>query len=153
MIRKAHYNDIPRMVELGRRVHSLSADCDIPLDEQSARLAVAGLIASGDGLVLVDEVEGKITGMLVGYVQAIWYSKKRYATAMVTYAERRGAFVWMVKRFKKWALEQKRAIEIIFDASFGGAIGEKANSVLPKLGFVQSGIAWVARGELSPAAA
>lgn len=154
MIRKASYEDIPRIYELGRRIHAASGDSAIPLDEVRARTHIAGLLASGEGFVLVDEVDGKITGLLAGFCQQMWFSKKRYALPLVVYAERRGAFVWMVKRFLRWALDQKRVAEIVFDASFGGVLGEKANALLPKLGFEVSGTTFVFRpGEYSPDAA
>lgn len=151
MIRKASYADIPALYELGKRIHELSADADIPLDEAVVRLHLAGLMAQSDGLVLVDEVDGKITGGLAGYVAQIWYSRKKYAVPLVVYAERRGAFVWLVKRFVKWALQQRRATEVIFDCSFGGALGVKAETVLPKLGFSKSGVAFIKRAEVLPA--
>lgn len=153
MIRKAGYEDIPKLFALGQRIHAASGDKAIPLDEVRARTQIAGLLASGDGFVLVDEVNGEITGLLAAFCQPMWFSKKRYALPLVAYAERRGAFVWMVKRFVKWAIHQKRVAEIVFDASFGGVLGEKANALLPKLGFEVSGTTFVLRGELSPVAA
>lgn len=151
MIRKASYSDIPALYELGKRIHELSADADIPLDESVVRLHLAGLMAQNDGLVLVDEVGGKITGGLAGYVSQIWYSRKKYAVPLVVYAERRGAFVWLVKRFVKWAFTQRRATEIIFDCSFGGELGKQAEAVLPKLGFTVAGATFIKRAEFSPA--
>lgn len=147
MIRKATLRDVRGIYDVGLRAHALSHDASTQVDEIRARTHIAGLIASTDGLVLVDEVDGCITGVLLGFVDTIWYSKRRFALSWLTYAERRGAFVWMVKRFKKWALVQKRVAEVVFDASFGGDLGKKTETILPKLGFELRGGTYIARGD------
>lgn len=145
MIRAARDGDVPAIFALGQKAHGLSLDRDIPIDPVRARTYLVGLIYSKDGLVLVDEVDGAITGVLIGLVDGIWYSRQKFGIAMLTYAERRGAFAWMVRRFRKWALEQKGAAEVIFDASFGGEMGKKTERILPRLGFEHVGGNYIAR--------
>jgi hypothetical protein len=147
MIRRATMQDLDAMSELGRRVHSASADRDVPLVEVNAKLKVAGIMASKKGFVLVDENAGQITGMLIGFSDEMFFSRSEYAIALLTYAERPGAFVWMLKRFLKWALESRKVAQVVLDCSFGGELGKKAEKLYDRLGFERAGSTFIIRGQ------
>ena len=145
MIRKALMTDLAAIFELGKRIHEKSDDRDIKLDEVVTKTRVAGLIGSTSGYVIVDEVEGEITGVLIGMSDELFFSRHRYAIPLIAYAERRGAFVWMVKRFVKWALEARHVKQIILDTSFGGELGMKTESIYNRLGYPKVGSTFIVR--------
>lgn len=145
MIRKAVMEDMPKLFELGKRIHSNSADCAVKLDEVATKMRVASLITSSQGFVLVDEVNGEITGCVIGQCDEIFFSRQKYAIPFVSYAERRGAFIWMHKRFMRWALQQKMVKQVILDTSFGGPLGEKTEAIYAKLGYEKAGSTFIVR--------
>lgn len=130
MIRAATLGDLPGIYVLGKRIHLKSDDRDVTLDEAKARTTVASCITHKNGLALVDEVDGMVTGVLVGFVEEMWWSKRRYAIPLLVYAERPGAAYWMLCRFIKWAFEQKCAVQVTLDCSFGGPLGAKIVAML-----------------------
>lgn len=136
------------MYALGARIHAGSEDRAIPMDATVTRVALAELISSGHGFVLVDDEGGKVTGVLVGFVQPLWYSKKKFALALVAYAERPGAFVYMVKRFVRWAIEDKGCAQVVLDTSYGGERGGKSEAIYQRLpGFERMGSIFIVRGK------
>lgn len=145
MIRKAVMQDVPKLFELGKRIHALSADRDIPLNEVTTKTHIAGLITSSSGFVLIDEVGDEITGVVMGMSDELFFSRHRYAIPLIAYAERRGAFVWMVKRFVKWAIEIRQVKQVILDTSFGGDLGAKTEKIYARLGYERVGATFIAR--------
>jgi hypothetical protein len=145
VIRKAHLGDVPALYVLGRRIHMKSDDRDVPMDEAVVRGTLAELITSSRGLVLVDEVDGLVTGVVAGFVDQLWWSKKRYAITLIAYAERTGAIAWMVKRFIRWAFDQKCASQVVLDVSFGGQLGQKTQEIYERLGFEKVGASFIVR--------
>jgi len=145
MIRKAVMEDMPKLFELGKRIHAKSADGDVKLDEVATKTRVAGLMMSSNGFVLVDEVDGEITGCIIGQCDEIFFSRQKYAIPFVSYAERRGAFVWMHKRFMRWALQQKMVKQVILDTSFGGPLGLKTEAIYARLGYERAGSTFIVR--------
>jgi hypothetical protein len=131
---------------LAERVHSESSSGSIPISESRTRLMVGSLIASGRGCVLVSERDGRIDGVLVGVCDEMFFSDEKYAIALVTWAERVWDFCALVRRFVRWAM-RIGVREIIMDASFGGAKGERGGGVLRALGFEVSGTSYVIRGQ------
>lgn len=148
MIRKAVFADLEAIYELGKRIHAQSADHEVELHELTTKSRLAGLIASKSGLVLVDETPNGITGVLVAFCEEFFFSREKYAVPLVNYAERRGAFVWMTKRFLKWAFEYRGAKQVVADCSFGGGLGEKSAAIYERLGMRRSGSTYILmRGE------
>jgi hypothetical protein len=145
MLRKATMDDLDGIYSLGERIHAQSQSRDYPLDVVRTKTFIASLIASKDSLVLVDDTARGITGTLLARCESMFFSKARYAVIYVAYAERRGAFVWLVRRFLKWAFVQKLAVECVMDASFGGDLGAKADKLYEKMGFAPLGRCFVVR--------
>lgn len=145
MIRRAQMHDIPKLFELGKRIHAQSLDRDIPLNEMTTKTKIAGLIGSASGFVLIDEVDDEITGVVMGMSDELFFSRHRYAIPFIAYAERRGAFVWMVKRFIKWAFECRQVKQVVLDTSFGGDLGLQTEKIYTRLGFERVGTTFIAR--------
>lgn len=61
MIREATSADVPAIVAMGTRFHTLSPFAFIPVDTPSLTASIAGLVADENAAVLVDE---GLTGML-----------------------------------------------------------------------------------------
>lgn len=146
MIRRATTADIDGMVALGRRIHVGSESRDQPLDEMRVRLFIAGLLAMKSGMVLVDERHGEVTGVLLGQEQEIFFNRKKAGVVFVVFSEYGPSFVRMVKQFVRWAIEDRKCIEVVLDASFGGAMGAKADEIFGRMGLTPVGRVYSIRG-------
>lgn len=127
--------------------HARSAEFATPIDETKASLALARFIAMPSrALVLVDDEEERgITGVLVGATEELWYSRERYAIALLVFALRPGAGRQMVRRFVSWALEEAGVRQVALDTSFGHVAGRRAEKVYERIGLPRAGGAFIVR--------
>lgn len=127
--------------------HARSAESATPIDEVKANLALARFIAMPSrALVLVDDEEERgITGVLVGATEELWYSRERYAIALLVFALRPGAGRQMVRRFVSWALEEAGVRQVALDTSFGHVAGRRAEKVYERIGLPRAGGAFIVR--------
>lgn len=127
--------------------HARSAEFATPIDEAKASLALARFIAMPSrALVLADDEEERgITGVLVGATEELWYSRERYAIALLVFALRPGAGRQMVRRFVSWALEEAGVRQVALDTSFGHVAGRRAEKVYERIGLPRAGGAFIVR--------
>lgn len=106
MIRPATRADIPDIIDLGER-HWRESRYGRWMEPNRAVMAelARALVATPDGLVLVDEREGAIVGMIGVAVTAHIYSGEPVMSELFWYAppERRGSGVRLLKRAEAWA--------------------------------------------------
>lgn len=148
MIRKATTADIERLVLLGRRIHAASASKDLPFDEMRVQLFLATLIARRSGFVLVDERHGEITGVILAGEDEMFFNRQKVGVMYVAFSEYGPSFVRMVRQFVRWAIEDRRCTEVVLDAGFGGAMGQKADEIFERMGFTPHARVFTTRGAL-----
>lgn len=73
MIRVATHADIPRILELGERLHSVSSYADIAFDRVKVSALMAQII-NGAGVVFLSERDGVVVGGIAGGVTEHWFS-------------------------------------------------------------------------------
>lgn len=120
-VRKATPNDLQQMVELGFRLCDKTPYAHIERDRPSIVRAFTMAMSSQFGCAFVTETErdGKLTGILVGAAQQLWWSRVRYATDLCFYSERAGDGYAMLKKFIAWAWGTPCVIEITMGQSSG----------------------------------
>ena len=90
MIRDARISDFPGMMRLGERLHAMSPYAHVPIDTLACSSTVGNCINSAFGFAVVATKKDEITGVMLGAAVPLWFSKKRSATDIITYAESPG---------------------------------------------------------------
>lgn len=112
MIRDAIPDDVPALVELGRRMATESPHyAHLPYSPAKMDRLFRSLIDSADGLLVLAEVDGAVVGVMAAMVAEHWMSEARIATDFGVYvvAKHRGygaLAARMIKRFRAWAHER-----------------------------------------------
>lgn len=128
MIRKAKVADLPALMELGRRLHEISPYKKVPIDLQTCAGTLGHCISSAFGFAMVAEKDGKITGLLMGAAVPLWFSRRRSASDIVTYAESAGDGYRLIKAFLKWAWSVPLVVEVTM--AQGSGIDTERTAVL-----------------------
>lgn len=124
-IRFATVEDIPALVEGGRRMHALTRFRDQPYNEEKVTKAFNELIQRGQGKYLylvAEDAEDNIVGALIGVVEQQIFSD--YFTASIMHydvlpeARMGGYAVRLLKAFEQWA-KNRKVIEINFGINSG----------------------------------
>lgn len=109
-VRRGTVADIPRMVELGQRMHAESPRFR-PYRFDPVRLegSLRGLLDMPMGLVLVAEHDGEIVGGMLAIAADHYACEMRQAADLAVFVDpdRRGgaAAVRLIKAFREWAKE------------------------------------------------
>ena len=119
-IRFANIEDVPFLVEGGRRMHALTRFKKLPYDSTRVAHAFRTLIMEGQGKYAFFVAEGadhKIVGALIGVMEQHIFCAEWTASVMhfdVLPEARMGGYgVRLLKAFEKWACN-RRAVEIFF---------------------------------------
>lgn len=118
-VRKATPADLQQMVELGYRLCDKTPYAHIERDRPSIVKTFCVSMSSQFGCAFVAERAGKLTGILVGVAQQLWWSRTRYATDLCFYSEHAGDGYQLLKRFVAWAWKTPGVIEITMGQSSG----------------------------------
>lgn len=73
MIRPATHDDVPRLIELGAKLHQTSSYAGMTFMPEKAAVFLHALI-DGVGVIFVAEVEGVVVGGFAGAVTEQWFS-------------------------------------------------------------------------------
>ena len=119
MIRNAKVGDLPGIMQAGRRLQEKTPYKDIPEDVRTVASTMGECINNAFGLALVAEHGGEITGFMFAAAVPLWFSKKRSATDIVTYAETPRDGYKMIRRFVDWAWSLPNVVEITMAQSSG----------------------------------
>lgn len=152
-IREAKHDDIPELVAMGRAMHEESPEyqrMDFS-EEKVAKLAryLCGtmLVPSRPGSALVAEDEGRIIGMMAGFVIEHFFGHDKIASEYVLYVKpehRRGtAAVRLIRAFEKWALSQ--GVRAIMPGVTTGNKTERTQALYMHLGYEANGVTLIKR--------
>ena len=113
-IRFAKVEDIPPLVEAGRRMHALTRFRQLHYDEPRVARAFADLIRHGVGkyvFFVAEDSAGSIVGALIGVLEQHLFSDQLTASVMhydVLPEVRMGGYgVRLLKAFERWAANRK----------------------------------------------
>lgn len=141
MIRQARVADWPAFYELGQRLLSRTPYSKFPVDRQSAMHAYGQCISSALGFAMVAESDGKLTGVLLGVADRLWWSNKRYASDLIFYSEDGRSGLALMRAFIKWAESVPGVVDITMAQSSGINI-EKTAALYRRCGFQRVGNLW-----------
>jgi hypothetical protein len=128
MIRRATVNDLDAMLMLGRRAHAASRYRDIKIDELQAKTNLLAMMHNRAQCVFLAFEGERLVGLLLGIEVPWFFSREPYATDLMTYAVRVGAGRALIRRFKKWAFEERKLPGIELSTSFGGTEEQRART-------------------------
>lgn len=153
MIRKATQADMPRLMELAKRMHEESPRyCQVEFDAFLCAHVISDAIGTflapnPNRCVLLSEVDGVIVGGIVGLAIRHFFSREAYATdiALFIEPEHRGGvqFARLIAAFEKWAMELEVS-EVVLGVSTGVKT-EETESAFKRLKYVQFGHLFVKR--------
>ncbi len=135
----AEMGDIEAIVEIGKRGHSASANAAYPFDEMQTKILCASLIASKKTCLFVAKQSGAIVGILLGQSDILGYCRATYATDIATYAETPGAGRALLRRFEKWALEERKVDFLMLGVSHGGKSAKGTEVLYRRMGYEHVG--------------
>lgn len=142
IIRTAEMEDVPAIVELGFAMHRESNYAPMSFDPGRVAMLARYLIRSPDqGFVAVAERDGKLEGVIGGFIEQGWFSSERIAFDFALYVtpamRHSSAAVRLAQAFKAWAIEQDvRQIRV---GTAAGEAGQAANAIYEHLGFKNAG--------------
>ncbi|MBA6043835.1 GNAT family N-acetyltransferase [Pseudomonas lactis] len=106
MIRPAKHSDVPRLIELGTLLHSITSYSTMSFCPVKSAAFLHELI-NGQGVVFVAEVRGEVVGGMAGGVIDQWFSNDLIAydySLFVEPSKRNGVIaVRLIQTFKEWA--------------------------------------------------
>ncbi len=141
MIRKATTGDLPKILELGRRLIKNTPYRDQKLDIMVCGNTLGNCISSALGFAEVAVHKGELTGMFLGCAIPLFYSKARMASDIIIYSERAGDGVRMTRHFIDWAWKIPNVVEVTLSQSSGINI-ERTGKIYARLGLQKAGEIW-----------
>lgn len=137
-VRKAVPMDLPRMIELGYRLCDQTIYKDVKRHRPSIMKTFTLAMTSKFGFAYVAEHGEKLTGILIGIADHLWFSEDRYATDLLFYSERPGDGLKMLRKFVEWAWTTPRVVEITMGQSSGIDI-ERMDALYARAGLTKVG--------------
>ena len=130
--------DLPGIMRVGRRLQAQTPYADVPVDTLTVGNTLGHCISNAFGFAMVSVKKGEITGFMLGAAVPLWFSKKRSATDIVTYAESVGDGQKMIKAFVTWANAVPSVVEITL-AQSSGIDTERAGVLYKRAGLKRVG--------------
>jgi GNAT superfamily N-acetyltransferase len=143
-IRFAEPKDIPALVELGSRMHSMTRFRSQPYNAQKVAQAFADLMNKGLTkyvFLVAQDGQGKVVGGLIGLVEQQIFSDAWTASVMhydvLPEARMGGYAVRLLKAFEQWA-KNRKVIEISVGVN-SGADTDTVGRFIAKMGYEKVG--------------
>jgi GNAT superfamily N-acetyltransferase len=143
-IRFAAFNDVPHLVEGGKKMHALTRFKNQPYLDERVTKAFNDLIAQGEGkyvFFVAENADKQIVGALIGVLEQQIFSDLLTASVMhfdvLPEARMGGWGVRLLKAFEQWAKNRN-----VFEIAMGVNSGVHAESVgvfLKKMGYASVG--------------
>jgi hypothetical protein len=124
----AALEDVPDMVRMGARMHSMSPWSGRPFDPDATANMMAGLIASPDGVLLW-------TGeaMLGGLIVPIYFGGGRVAQELFWFADRGG--LALLTAFEAWAKDKGADVIVMASLALGPEADERLGRLYERRGY------------------
>lgn len=141
MIRKAKVEDWPQLVALGERLIAKTPYSGLTLDRQQTLQVYGQCLSSALGFAMVSEKDSEITGLLLGIVDRLWWSKSRYASDLVFYCEDGRSGIHLLRSFVTWAWTIPGVVEVTCAQSSAIRV-EQTAKLYSRCGFTKVGDLW-----------
>lgn len=141
MIRNARVEDWPQVIALGERLLEKTPYSDLILDRPQCLRTYSQCMNSAMGFAKVSVKDEKITGILLGIADRLWWSKSRYASDLVFYCEDGRSGVLLLRAFVKWAWSVSGVVEVTC-AQSSSIRQESTAKLYQREGFQQMGGLW-----------
>lgn len=141
MIRDARVTDWPQLAALGERLLAKTPYSQTAMDREQALHTYGQCLHSALGFAKVSVDGDKITGVLLGIVDRLWWSKARYATDLVFYCEDGKSGLPLLRSFVTWAWTVPGVIEVTCAQSSGIHV-ERTAVLYRRCGFTKVGDLW-----------
>lgn len=143
MIRAAVESDVDAMVAIGELMHAESPRYSrLAFNRAKVAHTLRSLIASPDGLALVAELDGKLVGVALGFIEAEWFSDDRVAQELTLFVlpEYRGRTTAMrlLAAMDSWA--EAAGMPYLQAGTTTGVKPELCAKLYEHLGFVRAAI-------------
>jgi ribosomal protein S18 acetylase RimI-like enzyme len=139
LIRRATFDDVPALIEIGKRGHAASDNARYHFNESKAKLLLAQLITGKQTCIFVAESGAKIVGFLMGQEEQYVYCDLRYATDIAMYAEEVGAGKKLLDRFTSWAFDERKVDQLLMGVSHRAASSKRTEALYRRRGFEHVG--------------
>lgn len=136
-VRVAKVEDVPAIFDLGQKMLTrMYGPGKVKANRTTGYSEMRMLIQSKTGLVIVDEIEGEIVGVLAGQVMKWSFVDLRYATDIAFFVEenRPVTAVKLLRRFIYWAQQQPNVREVLVNVTHGLGDMERMKTMYEKLG-------------------
>ena len=143
MIRYARVADLPELMSLGKRLHGQTVYADIDIDLQTCAQTLGQCISNAFGFAMVAVHDDKITGFMMGAAVPLWFSRKRCASDIITYAESPGDGYRLIRKFVEWAWAIPNVVEITL-AQSSGIDTDRVGVLYKRVGLQQVGSIYTA---------
>ena len=142
MIRAANVSDIHKVLELAKKMHPHSSYRHIPIDEGKFKKLFAVMVCSKQAWVWVAEYDDKITAVLMGMKDEVFFSRKKAVTDVLFLSLKGGGY--LARRFVKWAKSDPAVIDIRVGLTSGMKSAERTGLAYEKLGLKNVGAIYFA---------
>lgn len=138
MIRPATLQDLPRILEVGKRLAELYP---LKADDYKMRQLLTEAISSRGNFAMVDEFDGKICAVLIGLVGDNLWAQRRFANIVLWWSNTAGSGAALLRKFKVWVVS-RRAIKVA-GLCPDIDLDDRVHSLLQRVGFKRSGGAYL----------
>ena len=141
-VRKATVEDVPRIFDLGQdMLDRMYGEGKVMANRERGYKEMRQLIQSKTGLVIVDEQEGELLGVLAGQVMVWAFVNLRYATDIAFFVreDRPVTAVKLLRRFVYWAQKQRNVREVLINVTHGLGDLDRVKVMYEKLGMIHVG--------------
>ena len=141
-IRLGDVPDIRAICELAQELLDQSAYAGIKPDPEKFKRLVANMMGDKTSrVILIVDDQDKPQGFLIGLVEELFFSRKRYGTDMAVYVREgyRHLAPRMFREFIKWAESKPRVVRIMFGISSGIGNVERVGKMYNQLGLSSVG--------------
>lgn len=143
-IRFANLDDIPALVEVGRRMHQLTRFRNLAYDEDKVHQSLTDVLRRGQHkyvCFVAEDGNKEVIGGLLGVLEQPLFSDQLVATVMyfIVLPERRlgGYGVRLLRAFEQWA-RNRSVVEIGFGVNSGEAF-ERIERYVQRMGYRKVG--------------
>jgi hypothetical protein len=136
-VREATVEDVPRIFDLGQKMlNRMYGYGKVQANRTTGYREMRQLIQSKIGVVLVDEVDGELLGVLAGQVMKWSFVDLRYATDIAFFVEENHPVtaVKLLRTFIYWARQQPNVREVLVNVTHGLGDMERMKTMYEKLG-------------------
>lgn len=142
MIRKGRIDDLPQFWDLGKRLLESTPYAGVEIDRASVAKAFGHCINSALACCFVAEHGGKLTGVILGVAQDLWWSRSRSASDLIFYAETPGDGAKLLREFERWAWRVPRMSDVTVAQSSGIDV-DRTEALYRRHGFRRVGSVFV----------